>query len=175
MLEQTVWKATTASGETCHFGHKGTALAWARERGAVEKLVIRMPTEVPKGTVERELATARGLASSVCDDDALNEADAELLKLRKIEEAAELACGLLWMVEYRSEKVRAAFHALRDALGGSGSKGLGKAIKLAIDAGHEADHPPEADWWAGKKRDRAMAELSAIGPMRDHLDDGGRY
>lgn len=80
-----------------------------------------------------------------------HEADAELLKLRKIEEAAELACGLLWMVEDRREKVRAAFHALRDALGGSGSKGLGKAIKRAIDAGHEADHPPGADWWAGKK------------------------
>jgi hypothetical protein len=83
--------------------------------------------------------------------DALNEADAEVMKLRQIEEAAELACGLLWMVEERSEKVRTAFHALRDALGGSGSKGLGKAIKRAIDAGHEADHPPGADWWAGKK------------------------
>ena len=47
--------------------------------------------------------------------------------------------------------MRAAFHALRDALGGSGSKGLGKAIKSAIDAGHEAEHPAEADWWAGKK------------------------
>jgi large subunit ribosomal protein L7/L12 len=78
-------------------------------------------------------------------------ADAEVMKLRQIEEAAELACGLLWMVEERSEKVRTAFHALRDALGGSGSKGLGKAIKRAIDAGHEADHPPGADWWAGKK------------------------
>lgn len=54
-------------------------------------------------------------------------------------------------VEDRREKVRAAFYALRDALGGAGSKGLGKAIKRAIDAGHEADHPPGADWWAGKK------------------------
>lgn len=151
MLEQTVWKATAASGETCHFGHEGTARAWARADGKVEKLVIRMLTEVPKGAVERELATARGLCSSIGDDDALNEADAELLKLRKVEEAAELACGLLWMVEDRREKVRAAFHALRDALGGSGSKGLGKAIKRAIDAGHEADHPPGCDWWAGKK------------------------
>ena len=175
MLEQTVWKATTSSGETCHFGHEGIARAWAKERGSVEKLVIRMPYEVPMGAVERELATARGLCSSVCDDDSLNEADAEVFKLRKVEQAAELACGLLWMVEDRSGKVRAAFHALRDALGGAGSKGLGQAIKRAIDAGHEADHPPGADWWAGKKHDRAIAELKAIGPMRDRLADGGRY
>lgn len=94
---------------------------------------------------------------------------------QKIREAAELACGLLWMVEDRNGKVRAAFHALRDALGGSGSKELGAAIKRAIDAGHEADHPPEADWWAGKKHDRAIAELRSIGPMRDQLADGGRY
>lgn len=101
--------------------------------------------------LERELATMRGFAACRGDDDCLDEADAELARLRKIEEAAELACGLLWMVEDRREKVRAAFHALRDALGGSGSKGLGKAIKRAIDAGHEADHPPGMDWWAGKK------------------------
>lgn len=24
-------------------------------------------------------------------------------------------------------------------------------IEAAIDAGYEADHPPGADWWAGKK------------------------
>lgn len=71
--------------------------------------------------------------------------------MKQVHEAAELACGLLWMVEDRREKVRTAFHALRDALGGSGSKGLGKAIQRAIDAGHEADHPPGCDWWAGKK------------------------
>lgn len=28
---------------------------------------------------------------------------------------------------------------------------LKEAIKRAIEAGHEADHPPLADWWAGKK------------------------
>lgn len=103
--------------------------------------------------LERELATMRGFAACRGDDDCLDEAAAELAQLRKIEEAAELACGLLWMVEDRREKVRAAFHALLDALGGSGSKGLGAAIKRAIDAGHEADHPPGADWWAGKKHD----------------------
>lgn len=77
-------------------------------------------------------------------------------RLHKMEEAAELACGLLWMMESREDvgrgrKAQAAFEALRDALGGPGSKGLGKAIKRAIDAGHEADHPPGCDWWAGKK------------------------
>src|SRR5574337_1038719 len=109
--------------------------------------------------LERELATMRGFAASRSDDDCLDEADAELAQLRKIEEAAELACGLLWMVEDRRKKVRAAFHALRDALGGSGSNGRGKAIRRAIDAGHEADHPPGADWWAGKK-ETPNAELS---------------
>jgi hypothetical protein len=80
---------------------------------------------------------------------------------KQIHEAAELACGLLWMVEDRREKVREAFHALCDALGGSGSKGLGKAIQRAIDAGHEADHPPGCDWWAGKKTaDEEEAEFA---------------
>lgn len=124
--------------------------------------------------LERELATMRGFAACRGDDDCLDEADAELVQLRKIEEAAELACGLLWMVEDRREKVRAAFHALRDALGGSGSAGLGKAIKRAISAGHEADHPPGADWWAGKKE---APNAQAVGPDaascgRSHTSDG---
>ena len=51
--------------------------------------------------LERELATMRGFAACRGDDDCLDEADAELVQLRKIEEAAELACGLLWMVDYR--------------------------------------------------------------------------
>ena len=152
MLEQTVWKASVR-GETCHFGHEGTARAWCGPNGTVEKLVIRMPTEVPKGAVERELATARGLCSSVCDDDALNEADSELLSLRKIEEAAELACGLLWMVEDRREKVRAAFHALRDALGGSGSKGSARPSSgPSMPATKQTTRQARTDMQARKRR-----------------------
>ena len=144
------WKATAASGETCHFGHEGTARAWAMDAGTVEKLVIRMPTEVPKGAVERELATARGLCSSVCDDDALNEADAELLKLRKIEESGT---------------------GLRHAVDGAGPprEGAGRLPRAArcprrlreqrTRQGHQSGHrrrprsrpPPGADWWSGKK------------------------
>jgi hypothetical protein len=29
-----------------------------------------------------------------------------------------------------------------------GQKALRQGIEAAIDAGHEADHPPGADWWA---------------------------
>ena len=49
------------------------------------------------GAIERELETARGLASRAGDEAALDEAAAELALLRKIETAAKLACGLLWM------------------------------------------------------------------------------
>jgi len=66
--------------------------------------------------------------------------------------AAELACGLLWMMEdHRHPHTKIAFVNLLDALGGPGSEGLGRAIKRAIDAGYEADHPPGATSWAGKK------------------------
>ena len=60
-----------------------------------------------------------------------------------------LALGLLWMTERDNDKVQAAFKTLRDALGGQNA--LHQGIEAAIDAGHEADHPPGADWWAGKK------------------------
>lgn len=66
-----------------------------------------------------------------------------------IEAAARLALGILWMDERVTDKTRAAFQILRDALGGH--DGLRKGIEAAIRAGYEADHPPGADWWAGKK------------------------
>jgi hypothetical protein len=72
-------------------------------------------------------------------------------RMNEIERAAHLACGLLWMVEHRSDKVKAAYVALRDAIG---RDALGEAIKAAIDAGHEADHPADATWWAGMKEAR---------------------
>lgn len=84
-------------------------------------------------------------------EQALNNAMALMKQRDEITAAAELACGLLWMIEDRRDKVLAAFHALRDALGGPSSKGLGRAIQRAIDAGYEADHPQGCDWWAGKK------------------------
>ncbi len=92
-------------------------------------------------------------SSPMGNDDARNDDQAELAQLRKIADAAEQACGLLWMVDFscRDGKVLSAFQVLRDALGGPGSKGLGRAIQKAIDAGHEASHPPGATWWAGKK------------------------
>lgn len=98
------------------------------------------------GAIERELATAFPLANSR-GDSLLDEAQAELAKLRKIEEAAELACGLLWMTaEWRQGKTDDAYRALLDALGGSGSKGLGKAIQRAIDSGAKVDDPPGCYW-----------------------------
>jgi hypothetical protein len=76
---------------------------------------------------------------------------AELQRLRKIEEAAELAYGLLWMIDERSPKVLAASRALRDALGGPSSPGMRRSIERAIAAGYEADHRDGWTWWAGKK------------------------
>lgn len=73
-------------------------------------------------------------------------------EIDRLQEAAELVCGLLWMVHGRSDKVRVAYQALRNTLGWpDDSEGLAKAIRRAIAAGYEADHPAGADWWAGKK------------------------
>ena len=99
------------------------------------------------GAIERELATALSLASSLGDEERIGEAQAELAKLRKIEEAAELACGLLWMTaEWRQGKTAAAYHALLEAVGGSGSQGLRESIEAAFAAGHEVDAPPGCYW-----------------------------
>lgn len=73
----------------------------------------------------------------------------DLACLQKIESAATLALGLLWMTERHDAKAHAAYTALRDALGGRA--GLSKAIQAAQVAGFEADHPAGASWWAGKK------------------------
>lgn len=73
----------------------------------------------------------------------------DLARLQKIEAAATLALGLLWMTDRHDAKTHAAYTTLRDALGGR--VGLSKAIKAAQDAEYEADHPSGADWWAGKK------------------------
>ena len=56
---------------------------------------------------------------------------------------------MLWMTERHSPNAQAAFQTLRNALGGQDA--LRRGIEAAIDAGFEADHPPGADWWAGKK------------------------
>ena len=69
--------------------------------------------------------------------------------LRDLRTAALLALGLLWMTERQSGKVHRAYTTLRDALGGK--EALREGIQAAMDAGHEADHPHGADWWAGKK------------------------
>ncbi len=75
------------------------------------------------------------------------EKDAELARLRKIETAAKLSCGLLWMTaEWRQGKTDAAYQALLEAVGGSGSQGLRESIQAALAAGHEVDAPPGCYW-----------------------------
>lgn len=117
--------------------------------------------------LEREIEVLRGLCPCRGDDDCVNEASNELTLLRGIEAAAKLACGLLWMVAERGEKEHAAFMALRDALGGYGSEGLKAAIETAIAAGYEADHPPGADWWAGKKEPVLQPNTALSRPAAD--------
>jgi len=61
--------------------------------------------------------------------------------------AAKLACGLLWMTaEWRTGKTEAAYQALLEAVGGSGSQGLRDSIQSALDAGHEVGAPPGCYW-----------------------------
>ena len=76
-----------------------------------------------------------------------DEEDAELARLRKIETAAKLATGLLWMTaEWRQGKADAAYQALLEAVGGSRSQGLRESIEAALAAGHEVDAPPGCYW-----------------------------
>lgn len=93
--------------------------------------------------------------------------------------AAELACGLLWMMaDHRHPHTRIAFVNLLDALGGPGSEGLGRAIQRAIDAGYEADHPPSAKWWAGKKPEEkapADAGTDATAALRAFAQEVSDY
>lgn len=72
-------------------------------------------------------------------------------EVEKLQTAALLALGLLWMTERQSDKVHRAYTTLRDALGGK--EALREGIQAAMNAGHEADHPNGADWWAGKKNE----------------------
>lgn len=53
---------------------------------------------------------------------------------RRIVDAAELACGLLWMHHGPQDKAAAAYEALRTAIGGPGSPGLRRSIERAMAA-----------------------------------------
>jgi len=75
------------------------------------------------------------------------DAASALERLINIETAAKLACGLLWMqAEWRQEKTDAAYQALLEAVGGSGSQGLRESIEAAFAAGFEVDAPPGCYW-----------------------------
>lgn len=121
--------------------------------------------------LERELATLRGLSGCRGDDDRIAEAEAELARLRKIEQAAELACGILWMTAALSRTEKTVYKLLSEALGGDGSDGLCKAIQRAIDAGYEADHPNGAEWWAGKEQAGLNAKKAR--PLSDWKEEDG--
>ena len=105
--------------------------------------------ELHPGPLARELKVMRGMASCGGDDESIQQAEIDLHRLQHIESAALLALGMLWMTERHSPNAQAAFQTLRNALGGQDA--LRRGIEAAIDAGFEADHPPGADWWAGKK------------------------
>lgn len=77
-------------------------------------------------------------------DDACN----ELERLRRIEQAAELAYGALWMTMHLKKKQQTAKDALAEALSNNGRE---RGIQSAIDHGLQADHPSQADYWSGKQ------------------------
>ena len=95
------------------------------------------------------VAALAGAAQPVAVPHAQMTEEIDLHRFQSIESAALLALGLLWMTERDNAKVQTAFKTLRDALGSKDA--LRKGIDAAIEAGYEADHPPGADWWAGKK------------------------
>ena len=97
----------------------------------------------------QELKVMRAIASCRGDAESIQQAEIDLHRLQHIESAALLALGMLWMTERHSPNAQAAFQTLRNALGGQDA--LRRGIEAAIDAGLEADHPPGAGWWAGKK------------------------
>ena len=122
-------------------------IAMAREAdpfgddGRLVSLVMLTP-----GTLERFAALVAAREREACAQVCRSEMARALYN---IESAALLALGLLWMTERDNAKVQTAFKTLRDALGSKDA--LRKGIEAAIEAGYEADHPPGADWWAGKK------------------------
>lgn len=146
MAESTVWRVMHPDGSRTVVGHYPLALAYAKgDKSRIDEITL----DLHPGPLKRELAVLRGFTASRGDDDCVQEAEIDLHRLQHIESAALQALGILWMSERTSEKTQAAFKTLRDALGGRNA--LRKGIEAAIDAGYEADHPPGADWWAGKK------------------------
>ena len=146
MAESTVWRVMHPDGSRTVVGHYPLALAYAKgDRSRIDEIAL----DLHPGPLKRELKVMRGMAACVGDDEAIQEAEIDLHRLQHIESAALQALGILWMSERTSAKTQDAFRVLRNALGGKDA--LRKGIEAAIEAGYEADHPPGADWWAGKK------------------------
>ena len=146
MAESTVWSVMHPDGSRTVVGDYMLALAYAKgDRSRIDEITL----ELRPGPLARELKVMRGMASCGGDDKSIQQAEIDLHRLQHIESAALLALGLLWMTERDNAKVQTAFKTLRDALGSKDA--LRKGIEVAIEAGYEADHPPGADWWAGKK------------------------
>lgn len=146
MAESTVWRVMYPDGSRTVVGYYPLALAYAKsDRSRIEEIAL----DLHPGPLTRELKVIRGMAACGGDDEAIQEAEIDLHRLQHIESAALLALGMLWMTERDNAKVQTAFKTLRDALGSKDA--LRKGIEAAIEAGYEADHPPGADWWAGKK------------------------
>ena len=146
MAESTVWRVMHPDGSRTVVGHYPLALAYAKgDRSCIDEITL----ELHPGPLARELKVMRGMASCGGDDESIQQAEIDLHRLQHIESAALLALGMLWMTERHSPNAQAAFQTLRNALGSQDA--LRRGIEAAIDAGFEADHPPGADWWAGKK------------------------
>ena len=146
MAESTVWRVMHPDGSRTVVGDYMLALAYAKgDRSRIDEITL----ELHPGPLARELKVMRGMASCGGDDESIQQAEIDLHRLQHIESAALQALGILWMSERTSAKTQDAFRVLRNALGGKNA--LRKGIEAAIDAGYEADHPPGADWWAGKK------------------------
>jgi hypothetical protein len=56
-----VYKAITRFGDSCHFGHGGTAAAWAGKGGRVEEITLADPSEELKVVPAPSLTHEEGI------------------------------------------------------------------------------------------------------------------
>ena len=113
-------------------------------------MTVKMPIT---GAIERELKTARAFASSIADDDALDQAEQELADLRQ-------ACREGWRYadELRQANIKlvVAINLIRETLNGAEVQDLHQIINSALAEYRGTQKPSAAqqfgtDLWAGLK------------------------
>lgn len=140
----------------CLAGSSRTRTARLRQLEQQRDYLLAEMRRIDNDTGNAGHYASEAIAAICAEEGARDFSEESARNLRDIRPAALLALGLLWMTERQSDKVHRAYTTLRDALGGK--EALREGIQAAMDAGHEADHPQGADWWAGKREGNAGVE-----------------